>query len=575
MSEQNVEMTGYPSIDKPWLKYYGEKTYDYKASACTMYDMLYNHNKDYKNETALNYYDRKITFGEMFEEIHKAEKAYWAAGIREKDVVIVCSVNMPETVYTLYALNHIGAVVNLVDPRTNKSAFREYINECGAKLIVTVDLVYPVVQSAVDNTTVSQVIVVSPSISLPVVKKIAYRIKNKKTTLNSNAIDWNTFIEKGRNASPQFATFVKEKCSIMAHTGGTTGLPKAVMLSDENMNSVAQAYNYVGIPFERKQKFFNDLPPFIVYGLSIAVHAALCLGLQVILYPVFDSKGFPKLFAHYKPNHFCALTDHLKYLSQDKHSDIDFSFLICPVVGGDSLNVELEKNVNDFLKKHGCKYEVLKGYGMTELAATVVTAFPGANALGSVGVPLLMNNVKIVDTDNGQELPFNQTGEIWISGPSIMLGYLNNREATDELIVTDENGEKWVRTGDLGHIDENGLLFHEGRLRRIYLTAVEGQPAKIFPMTIEKAIKESDKVADCTVVGRFKKDSAYYESVAFIIKKQDIEDSLIVKELESICSNEVPSYMRPVEYRFIDEMPHTPIGKVDFRKLEDICKNKE
>ena len=567
------KMTGYPSIDKPWLKYYEDKTFDYNAPTCTMYDMLYNNNKDYQNGTALNYYDHKITFEEIFEEVNKVEKAYWAAGIREKDVVIVCSVNMPETVYTLYALNHIGAVVNLVDPRTNKIAFREYINECAAKLVVTVDLAYPLIQSVIDNTTVSQVVVVSPSTSLPIIKKLAYRIKNKRVTLSSKAIDWRTFIEKGKDASPKFTEFKKEKCTIMAHTGGTTGLPKTVMLSDNNLNSVAQSYKYLGIPFKRGQKMFNDLPPFIIYGLSIAVHAALCLGLEVILYPVFDSKGFPKLFAHYKPNHFNALPDHIKFLCEDKYSDMDLSFLISVGVGGNSLNVELERNANDFLKKHGCKYEVLKGYGMTELAATVGCAFSGANAIGSVGIPFITNNVKIVDTDDGKELPYNRTGEIWISGPSIMLGYLDNQEATDELIVIDKTGEKWVKTGDLGHIDENGLLFHEGRLRRIYLTVVEGQPAKIFPMTVEKAIKKSDKVADCTVVGRFKKNSAYYESVAFVIKKQDMQDSLVVKELEAICFSEIPSYMRPVEYRFIEQIPHTPIGKVDFRKLEELATN--
>lgn len=292
--------------------------------------------------------------------------------------------------------------------------------------------------------------------------------------------------------------------------------------------------------------------------------------MQVILYPKFDSKGFPRLFAKYKPNHFSALADHLKYLAEDPLTkNMNLSFLISAGVGGDTLNAEMERTVNEYLKRNGCLYEVVKGYGMTELCATSVCSFRGANAIGSVGVPLVSNTIKIVDMDTGKELSYNQTGEILISAPSAMLGYYENQEETNEVLVTDENGTRWVKTGDLGRMNSDGLLFHEGRIRRIYLTTFGGQPAKIFPGLIESAVKKLPEIFDCTAVARFRAGSAYYEPVAYVILHPEHKPwDTLTKELQRICAKSLPTYMQPVEYRFVTEFPHTPIGKVDYRTLE-------
>lgn len=313
-----------------------------------------------------------------------------------------------------------------------------------------------------------------------------------------------------------------------------------------------------------------------MYGLCLATHTTLCYGLEVILYPVFDSEGFPKQFIKYKPHHFSAVAEHLKCLIVDKNTrNVNLKFLISPGVGGDSVNCDLERKVNSYLKEHGCKYEVCKGYGMSELGATAVITFPGANAIGSVGVPLITNTIKVVDTNSCEELKYNQIGEIWISGPSIMMGYYKNSEATAEIIVTEEDGKRWIRTGDLGYINEDGLLFHKGRIRRIYLTAVDGQPAKIFPMLVEDTIKMSEAVSDCCVVGRLKENSSFYEGVVFVVLRNKGQSwDKVSEELKKLCKDNVPSYMQPVEYRSVEELPHTPIGKVDFRKLEEIAEIK-
>lgn len=565
-------ITRYPSKDKPWLKYYDTNSFKNENVPMSMYELLFDNNKNYMSTTALNYYDRKITYKEMFSEIAKVEKAFWKLGIRENDVVVICSVNTPEVVYSLYALNHIGAIVNMVDPRSPIEYTNHYINEGCSKIILCIDKAYPLIKKAALDSTAETIILISPSDSLDPIKRVFYRMKNKKVIGDNNVISWSEFIKGGKGSTPQiFKSADEKKCSIMAHTGGTTGIPKTVLLSSTNLNSVVVSYKYLGIPFERGQRYFNDLPPFIIYGLTLGIHIALCYGQEVILYPVFDSKGFPELFAKYKPNHFSALSDHLKYLIEHpKIQNMNLDFLISAGVGGDSLNQDLEKKVNLFLKEHGCKFEVCKGYGMSELSATGIISFKGANDIGSVGVPLIINNIRIVDIDTKEELSYNQTGELWIKGPSIMLGYLDKLDETEERISIDENGERWIHTGDIAHITQEGLVYIEGRLRRIYLSVVNGQPSKIYPNTIESIIRKHPKVYDCCAVGRLRKDSTYYEIIVYVVKTdKNITDSILSRELFQLSDNEIPSKMRPVKFCYIEELPVTPIGKVDYRKLEN------
>lgn len=569
MSEEK-KMTGYPSIDKPWLKYYSQESIRAKVPECTIYDLIYERNKDHLDDIALNYYQSKITYGQMFENIEKAAKAFSAIGVKRGDIVIVCMVNTPEMVYIVYALNRLGAVANMVDPRTNIQGLHEYICESNSRVVVTIDLAYPAIVKAIPDTDVKNIIVCSPKDSLPQPVKFMYGLKNKSPKLAENAMFYGDFIKKDTGQAPVYVPYQKNTMCIMAHTGGTTGFPKGVMLSDDNVNAVAHCYRHIHIPFERGHRYFNDLPPFIMYGLCFALHTTLSYGLEVVLYPMFDSKGFPKQFAKYKPHLFCALPDHLSYLSTAKiTSKMDLSHLLTAGVGGDSLDCDLEQRVNRYLKDHGCKYEAIKGYGMTELSAAAISTFPGANAIGSIGAPLIINTVKIVDTDTLQELKYNEIGEIWISGPSIMLGYYHKPEETAETIVTDEDGRRWIRTGDLGFVTQDGLVFHKGRIRRIYMTAHEGQPAKIFPMVVEGALKKSEFVSECSVVGRKRKGSDYYEAVAFVVKKdKTVDDSNIITELAEKCAEDAPTYMIPAEYRFVDQLPRTPIGKIDFRALE-------
>lgn len=587
--------TGYPSIDRPWEEFYKYgipnkpddmpwKKYLVDDNAIgskppqglTMYQLIYDVNKGYPDQIALNYFDKKTTFGEMFQHIDECARALTAAGVKEDDYVMVSLVDMPEVVYSFYGANKIGAAVNLIDPRSDVVTLQHYINQVKPKVFITLDLNYPLVKKAIVGTSVEKVVIVRIDDSMPAAISLGYKLKSRgqhpKIEYDEKTLKYKDFIAAGEGTPDVEADFKENACRIIVHTGGTTGLPKSVMISDQITNNVAWSYGYIGFPIKRQNVWYNELPPFIIYSMMISVHLPLFYGVTVVLNPEFSVEKFAKNFKKYKPNYAGGVTEHWRQLIRSPlMKDFDMSFLIAAVIGGDACPREDEIEIDEFFKAHGCKYPVIKGYGMSETSATVTTETCTANRYKTVGIPLPVHDIKIVDPDDtNKELKYGQIGELLVGGPNIMLGYLDDQEATDEMIFTDENGKRWLRTSDLAKISEDGFLTHKGRLRRIYITDNGGDAAKIFPSVPEKEILRHEDVDAVCCAGRLKKDSTFYEIVAFVVKKNDRPDEELTAELVQLCKEKVPGYMQPVAFEYIEALPLTETnGKVDFVQLEE------
>ena len=204
---------------------------------------------------------------------------------------------------------------------------------------------------------------------------------------------------------------------------------------------------------------------------------------------------------------------------------------------------------------------------MTEFGGTVVLTGSTVWREGSVGVPFSLANVKIVDPDSGDELPYGSTGEIWMTSPSMMLGYYQNPDEDSKVMVTDKDGTRWLRTGDLGEIDQDGFLFLSGRIKRIYLAkGRDNSIYKMFPDYIERVIRECSPDSACAVVTK-SEDGIFYVPVAFVVG----EEEAIVK-IRQHCENHLPEYMVPSEIRSIDHIPSTATGKADYHLLESIIR---
>lgn len=567
-------MTGYPSIDKPWLKYYSEEALNTPLPKCTIYEYLWKNNKDFQTNVALNYFDRKISYGEVFENIKKATKGYSAIGLKSGDIVTICAVTIPETIYSLYGLNRLGVICNMIDPRTSVDGIREYINEVNSKIVVTIDAVYHKMVKASKGTSVKKIIVISPADSLPRPKKFIYKtFKSTKISNDASHINWNELISLGKSVNPEIQSYKKDTPCVIVHTGGTTGMPKGVMLSNDNMNAATFQAIMAGFNFKREHSWLNIMPPFIAYGVGNGLHLPLVIGMEVMLIPSFNPDKFANLLNKYHPNHMVGVPSHYgNIISSPKMKNQDLSYVIAPVVGGDAMDISLEIETNKFLADHNCAYPVCKGYGMSEVAAAVCACSShNCNKIGSVGIPWSKTVMASFEIETGKELPYNQEGEICITGPNTMIGYYNNQTETNNVIKKHEDGLIWIHSGDIGYIDEDGFVFIKDRIKRVI---IRYDGFKVFPSLIEKTVDTNANVISNCAVGI--SDASHSQGelpIVFAVLKDGCNTDIVKNESFELCQKELPEYVQPVDFIFIEKMPLTPIGKTDYRSLEKRAKS--
>lgn len=384
---------------------------------CTIYEYLWENSKKHLNDIALNCQDHKVSYGEMFEKIESAAHAFLNLGVRSNDVVVIVTFTTPQTIYSIYALNRIGAIPNLIDPRTSSDGIRKYILETNARYVLTLDILGQKIEQAITATDVQKVITI----------QTVNRFMNRLLAIfrfqkaGRKILPWHLFIRRQEGELPPIS-YTENSCCAIVHTGGTTGIPKGVMLSNENLNAmVINAKSSEG-SYGAGNVFLNIIPPFVAYGLVNAMHMVLSCGMENVLIPRFNPAVFDELILKYRPTHILGVPTHYARLFGSKKLEgVDLSFLKIVGVGGDSLSAEMEGHIADFLHAHGANIPVATGYGMTEVSAAACGFHKKANRVGSVGIPFINTVIRIVDVETGEEKKYDEQGEILISSPAVML----------------------------------------------------------------------------------------------------------------------------------------------------------
>ena len=570
---QNKELTGYPSIDKPWLKYYTESLEGKPLPQKTLYRMIYDANKDHKSDYAFNYFGRRITYGQLFYEIDRCAKALLRLGVKPDDIVTIMGLSAPETFYVAYACSKIGAVINLISVLAGEQELVHYLNEAKSKVFIALDLFNDKIIKALPQTGVKTVVNMSLAESMPLHIKAVYKLKAKVLKCK-DFIPWKAFVALADGQPPvKVFKFVPNRFSYLAHTGGTTGEPRGVMLCDEGLNGITHEDKYIFLN-DTGDTLLNTVVPFVVYGFLLNAHIPLYLGIETVLLPKVDAEKVPKIILKHHINYVSSVPLYLEYLVKDKSfikSDLSFIKDICS--GGDGMTIEFEKRLNHILLKQGVApgHMLMNGYGLTEVSSMACGNYK-RKFLGSVGYPLSRIIISAFASDTYQEMKYNEIGEICINTPYLMLGYLNNPEATAEVVKTHADGKKWFHTGDLGYITEEGAVYITGRIKRIILTEKDGMVSKIFPDRVEKLL-ESHKAVEVSCVVRQPGDDAEVKLTAHVVLKEQyrVNSSRVEQELRKLCDSELPEYSRPDKYVFRDSMPLTAAGKVDFRTLEKMA----
>jgi long-chain acyl-CoA synthetase len=526
---------------------------------------------------ALNFMGKYTTYKEFIEKIEMTAGAFLKAGIGKDDVVTICMPNTPQGVICLYALNRIGAIANMVHPLSSGKNITFYLDYSDSKMILTLDQFYTKVEKAVSEAKNDvKIIVARIQEELPLVKAVAYKYLKNRQNLKypgKNGLVWSDFVKTGKGVSLPPVEFSKDKAAIILYSGGTSGTPKGIYLSDWNFNCLGmQVAEISGCNLDYGCKFLSVMPIFHGFGLGIGIHTVLENGAMCILIPQFTKESYAKDVLKHKPNFIAGVpTLYEALLKVDIFNGADLSFLIGVFSGGDSLSPELKKRADNFFKEHNANLQIREGYGLTEcVTASCVTPNNKAK-VGSIGLPLRDMQYRIVEPGTFNYLPAGEMGEIIISGPTLMLGYKDAEEENAKTMRLDENGTRWLFTGDAGYMDEEGFVYFKQRMKRMIVTS----GYNVYPSHIENILDKHPDVDYCCVIGV--KDPYKMQRVrAYIVLNSGVEQNETTKQsILEHCKEYLDVFERPKEIIFRDELPKTLVGKVAFNVLEQEAEKEE
>ena len=537
----------------------------------TMYAALKEAVKRTPNNLAVYYEGKRISFKTLLKRIDEtADILYNRLGVRENDVIVIAQPNIPETIVLYYAVNKIGACSNLIHPFTPFNQVKSIMDKTHTKYAFLFE------QRIAKEVTryreiADKVFVTRIEDDLPVFKKMFYhtfmnfRIRRKLGKLPArfrfDGFKY-TYQLKPTNKPVPEAAFDKNRCSVLLHSGSTTGKPKTICLSDYAFNFIAwHSDSFMALPREElsKHRMLSVLPSFHGFGLCMTMHAPLVNSFSSILVPNFKPEKVVKAMNQTKFTSICGVpTIYEKLLLEPKFvNNKNLKHLHCCFCGGDSMSQSLEERFNAAMEKAGSKCRLFQGYGLTEaIAVNCVNTF-NAHKSGSLGKAMPEADFKVVDQQNN-EVKRGEIGEIIFKSGALMLGYYKDEEGTKNCII---NG--YLHTGDLGYMDEDDFIFFKQRKKRV----VKVSGVAVFPSEVEQLIESMPEVSYCAAIHI--PDKKLLNAIkVFVVAKYFDETAMKDKILET-CRKYLIRWSVPVEIEFRDSLPLTMLGKVDFRALQE------
>ncbi len=558
------------SASAPWLKYYGSTPASLDYPRKTMYQLLCDTARKYPKNIAYHFMGKETTFDAFLRRIDAAAKGLTAMGLRRGDRVTICMANTPQALDCFYACNRIGVIPNMIHPLSAAKEIAFYLNFSKSKAILTLDQFYhKVAQIVPELENPTTILIAKVADELPFPLNLVYPLtKGGRHPLpNTGYTLWYNMVKAGKDTVLPADEGKFDDCGAILYSGGTTGTTKGIQLSNQNFNALGlQTIAASGFGSVAGMKMLSIMPVFHGFGLGIGIHTALIGGATCILIPQFSVKVYAETLLKRRPELIPGVPTLFEALLRaDALKNADLSFLKGIFSGGDSLSPELKKKVDSFLKEHGCTEQIREGYGTTEcVTASCLTPKDYARS-GSIGVPFPDTFYKIVNPGTTEELPANHEGEICLSGPTVMLGYMDNPEETQQTLRSHGDGRIWLHTGDLGHMDEDGFVYFRQRLKRMIVTS----GYNVYPSQLENIIDGHEKVLLSCVIG-VKDDYRGQKVKAYVVPMPGIAPTEELKqELLDYCSSRIAKYAMPREIEFRTELPKTLVGKVAYRVLEE------
>lgn len=603
--------TGYPHIDKPWMKFYDENKVNKPFPEMTIYEYFKWMNRNHQDLIATSFYGNNITYGEMMEKIDDTAKGLYSIGVRDGDRVLELLPTLAPTAHLFYANSKIGGVSDFYDPRpdsvspkVNGEKILSIIDREHIKHIIIFDQSYIPLLSEIEDQLIERgitdLVVVSIDDAMNLKSKInffadgcnKYGIKDnikkvlemkkgsnevkeclKKSKLN--IITYFDLINNSRYTKPYTKEYVPNNLELIVHTSGTSGaFPKPLPLTNDNMNSHIHQLFAADYQYEPGTRIFQMLPYFASFGISDCAHFGFCCGANMIQVPIFSPEELPGDIIKSRAEVLTVAPEMLTpFLKSKKLSNVDLSFLKRITVGGGTF--DREKDFIKFLKDHGAtNCSVDTGHGMSEFAGSGAVNYGNHRVIGGMGAPLPYTTYMIVDSETKEPIRFKGnentiTGEAMVSGPCVTSGILDGNEIVHHYNI---DGIDCIATGDSITMDRDGNMKFNTRIDRTF-SRWDGFKYKSY--IIENLIKQDERVENCVIVEYYDEDRMGNMPFAHItLRNNDIsidEQQQIIEELlekyffsnPSVSTRHIPS-----KFKFRDEMPLTPNNKTGYNILK-------
>jgi len=540
----------------------------------TLYEALAEVAASHSEKMAWDFLGNRQKYGEFLTSIDKTAAAFTGMGVGPGDVMTICLPNCPQALFAFYALNKLGAVASMIHPLSVSEEIKTFLDISGSKWMLTLDAFWPRVGPALEGSAVEKAIHCRIQEHMPPLLKAAFVItkgrKIKKVPPEDKVVSWDvlmTAMDYGASGSHNSAPFNRDPkdMSVILYSGGTTGTPKGIMLSDWNFNALTQGLNWQ-IPggVEPGDKVLTILPLFHGFGLGVTANLFLTRGGCCILVPKFSAEEVVKVLLKKTPQFMAGVPTLFEALSvHPKIGKVDFSALKGCFGGGDKVPETVKKRFDEVLQAGGASVELIEGYGLTE-TVTACTVLPiGEYRRESIGIPLPGIWAKVVSPDTTEELPVGEEGELCITGPTNMIGYMNQREETAEVIRRHEDGLDWVHTGDLCSMDADGFVYFKMRLKRM----VKVSGIAVYPPQVEEVLRGHGSVKAVCVVGV---PDPYKMNVirAYVVPSEGCPEEELEAEILQWAADKLNRWSMPKDIVFRRELPLTRVGKVAYTELE-------
>ena len=562
-------------VKTPWFDSLGEQPKTLEYFNGTMYEKVEEIAKKHPLNIALDFMGKHISYRHMIDQINLCAKSLRVLGIREDDKVTIAMPNCPQAIYMLYAVNLVGAVANMIHPLSAEKEIENYLNMSNSVMVVTLDQFYHKIEAVRKNTKVQNVIIarIKDELTRPI--KVGYMLtegrKIEKIPSDAPVFQWPDFMGLGKHCGYEYKVKrTAEDPAAILYSGGTTGTTKGIILTNLNFNALSEQVIAANPMFRPGDKMLAAMPLFHGFGLGVCLHTMLAQGGRCLLVPRFTPKSYAKQITKNKCNFIAGVpTLYEAMLRLPSMNGKDLSSLKGVFSGGDSLSIELKKKLDKFLFDHNCKVQVREGYGTTECVTASCLTPTQMYKEGSIGIPFPDTYYKIVKPDTAEEVPYGEEGEILLSGPTMMHGYMDMPDETANTLRQHADGLTWVYTGDLGIMDNEGFIYFKGRAKRMIVSS----GYNIYPAQLENIFDAHEKVQMSCVIGV--PDDYKMEKVKVFVKPAngvpptEAGRAALRDELMAYAKKNIAKYAMTYDIEFREDLPKTLGGKVAYRVLEE------